>query len=295
MTTTDVAALLAICAALCLAIGDVFQQRSASAVTDKAAGDLALFVTLVRSRQWWTGTGVAMLGFALQAAALGLGSVLLVQALLVCSLLFALPIEAALNHRRVTARQWMWAVLLAVGVAVLVTVGNPEAGHSRASPATWAWIAVVAGPVLALCVLGARLSSGPVPAVLLALTSGSLWGLLAVLTKSVIDRMDQGLWGLLQTPELYGWTAVFLGAAAWQQSSFHAGSLTASLPTMTVTEPIVSIVLGIVVLGETLDAHGPARIVLWLAGAVTVLATGVLARSEAAAETPATEADTSTE
>ena len=67
-------------------------------------------------------------GFALQAAALGLGSVLLVQALLVTSLLFALPISARPAHRRVTRWEWMWAVLLAAAVAVIVTVGNPTGG-----------------------------------------------------------------------------------------------------------------------------------------------------------------------
>ena len=45
---------------------------------------------------------IAAVGFALQAAALGLGSVLLVQALMVTSLLFALPINALFTRRRVT-------------------------------------------------------------------------------------------------------------------------------------------------------------------------------------------------
>ena len=52
---------------------------------------------------------MAAVGFALQAAALGLGSVLLVQALLVTSLLFALPIHAYPRHRRLTRWEWMWA------------------------------------------------------------------------------------------------------------------------------------------------------------------------------------------
>ena len=98
---------------------------------------LTLFLRLLRDRQWWLGSLVAAVGFALQAAALGLGSVLLVQALLVTSLLFALPISARLSHRRVTRWEWTWAALLAAAVAVIVTVGNPTAGHSRASLETW--------------------------------------------------------------------------------------------------------------------------------------------------------------
>ncbi|EUA34454.1 hypothetical protein I552_5237 [Mycobacterium xenopi 3993] len=63
----------------------------------------------------------------LQAAALGLGSVLLVQALLVTALLFALPINARVTRRRMTRREWTWAALLAVAVAIVVTVGHPSA------------------------------------------------------------------------------------------------------------------------------------------------------------------------
>ena len=112
----------------------------------------------------------------------------------------------------------------------------------------------VLGPALVLCVVGARIWSGPVSAVLLAVVSGALWGLFAVLTKGVVDRLDgrAGIWALLRTPELYAWALVAVAGTAWQQSSFRAGSLTASLPTMTVTEPVVGVGARVVVLGETL-------------------------------------------
>ena len=102
MDKADIAALLALGAALFIAIGDVMHQRSAHEVTDEPVGHAGLFLRLLRDRSWWLGSGVAAVGFALQAAALGLGSVLLVQALLVTSLLFALPINAYQRHRRLT-------------------------------------------------------------------------------------------------------------------------------------------------------------------------------------------------
>jgi drug/metabolite transporter (DMT)-like permease len=285
MDKADIAALLAVGAAFFIAIGDVIHQRTAHEVTDEPVSHVELFMRLLRDGQWWLGSIVAAVGFALQAAALGLGSVLLVQALLVTSLLFALPISARLSHRRVTRWEWTWAALLAAAVAVIVTVGNPTAGHSRASLETWTAVIAVLGPALVLCVVGARIWSGAVSAVLLAVVSGALWGLFAVLTKGVVDRLDDGLWALLRTPELYVWVLVAIAGTSWQQSSFRAGALTATLPTMTVAEPVVGSVLGIVVLGETLRPGDAGWLTLIVAVAVMVVATVALARGEAAGAT----------
>ena len=125
MSATDVAALIALCAALASAIGDVIRQRSAQEVTDKDVGHLELFWLSVRDPRWWMGGMGAVANYSLQAARSSLGSVLLVTALQVTSLLFALPIYARLAHHRVTRWEWTWAVLLAGSLAVLVTVGDP--------------------------------------------------------------------------------------------------------------------------------------------------------------------------
>jgi drug/metabolite transporter (DMT)-like permease len=282
MAKADIAVLLALGAAFFIAIGDVIHQRSAHEVSDEPVSHVELFMRLLRDGQWWLGSVVAAVGFALQAAALGFGSVLLVQALLVTSLLFALPVSARLSHRRVTRWEWTWAALLAAAVAVIVIVGNPTAGHSRASLETWTAVIAVLGPALVLCVVGARIWSGPVSAVLLAVVSGALWGVFAVLTKGVVDRLDDGLWALLRTPELYVWALVAIAGTAWQQSSFRAGALTASLPAMTVAEPVVGSVLGVVVLGETLRPGDAGWLTLIVAVAVMVVSTAALARGEAA-------------
>ena len=70
MAKADIAALLAVAAALMIGIGDVIEQQSAQQVTDKPVGTLALFGQLLRDRRWWTGSLVAAAGFGLQAAAL---------------------------------------------------------------------------------------------------------------------------------------------------------------------------------------------------------------------------------
>jgi drug/metabolite transporter (DMT)-like permease len=284
--TTGIAALLALAAALMIGIGDVLEQRSAQQVTDKPVGTFALFRRLLRDRRWWAGSLVAAAGFGLQAAALGLGSVVLVQALSVTSLLFALIISATVNHRRITRWQGIWAVLLVAAVTVVVTVGNPQAGTPRGSLQTWTIVAAVMGPGLILCVIGARKFSGSVSALLLGLMSGSLWGVFSVLTKGVVDQLGHGILPLLRTPELYVWGVLGIAATAWEQSAFRAGPLTASLPAVTVAEPIVGSVLGVTVLGETLSTTAVSMVALGVSVAVMIAATVALAHSQAAG-TPA--------
>lgn len=281
MTTTEIAAVLALGAAFASALGNVTRQRSAQEITDEQVGHLELFWLSLRDSRWWLGALGAIANYLLQAAALTLGSVVLVSALQVTALLFALPIYARVTRRRVTRWEWTWAVLLAVSLAVVVIVGDPDVGVSRGSLATWMVVASVLGPVMVFCVLGARIWSGSVAAVLLAVVSGCSLALFAVLTKAVVEVVGGGAGALFRAPEFYVWIAAALGGMIFQQSSFRAGTLTASLPTVVVAKPLMGAVLGMVILGETLDTTGPGLVVVAFGVVLVLVATIALARGEA--------------
>ena len=283
MSKAEYAALIALCAALASAIGDVIRQRSAQEITDKEVGHLELFRLSVRDPRWWLGGMGAIANYSLQAGALALGSVMLVTALQVTSLLFALPIYARLAHHRVTRWEWFWAVTLAGALAVLVTVGDPGTGSSRGSLGTWAAVAVVMGPILVACVLGARIwADSTIAPVLLAVVAGSSLALFALLTKGAIGAVSGGFGAFLRAPESYCLIPAALAGMIFQQSAFRAGALTASLPTVTVAKPVVASMLGVVVLGETLNTSGPRVLTLLTAGVLVAVATIALARGEAA-------------
>lgn len=283
MPKAEIAALLALSSALCVALGDVLQQRATHRLTDTSASNFALFAKLCGDRRWRWGAVMLVVSIALQAEALDQGSVLLVQALLVLSLLFALPISARLAHRRVTGREWVWAAVLTAAVIVIVTVGNPRTGQSRASLDTWVAVLAVFGPLLLGCLVAARTRRGAPAAALLAFVSGSLWGLFAVLTKGVMAQLDHGGWAAARSPELYAWLLVAVGGFGWEQSAFRAGALTASMPTLEISQPIVAAVLGVVVLGETLQTSHAGMVVLACAVLAMTVATVELARGDAVA------------
>jgi drug/metabolite transporter (DMT)-like permease len=279
-----IAALLALCAALASAVGDVIRQRSAQEITDEQVGHLELFWMSLRDARWWAGGAGAVANYALQAAALAVGSVMLVTGLQVTSLLFALPIYAWLTRHRVTRWEWAWAALLAAALAVVVVVGDPAEGVSRASSQVWMVVAVVLGPALVGCVLAARIFAGrPAAAVLLAVVAGSALALFAVLTKGLVEVLqNDGFSAVLRAPELLPWLLATLAGMIFQQSAFRAGALTASMPTIVVAKPVVGTVLGVLVLGETLNAGGVEDVVVAAGVAVVIIATAALARGEAA-------------
>lgn len=283
MSKTEIAACLALCAALASAVGNVIRQRSAQEVTDKPVGHLTLFGMLLRDTRWWLGGLGDIASYVFLAAALDKGSVLLVMALQVTALLFALPIYARVSRHRITRSEWMWAVLLAGALAVVVAVGNPAAGHEQGSLGSWLVVAAVLAPALGLCLLGARIwSDRPIAALLLAAVAGSLLAVFAVLTKGIVNVLEHHPGHVLQTPELYAWVGAGVAGMIYHQSAYRAGALTASMPTIIAAKPVVSTVLGITVLGETLSADGTEWFVLVVAAVLVLVATVGLARGEAA-------------
>jgi len=66
------------------------------------------------------------------------------------------------------------------------------------------------------------------------------------------------------------------------QRAFQAGSLPASLPTLTVVEPLVAVLVGITMLDETVSEHGAgAWIAIALATVAMIASTVQLSRSAA--------------
>src|SRR5437764_1165847 len=111
---------LALASALAFAAATVGQQRAAARSSDADARARRFIGQLLRNPRWLVATLGNTVGYGLQAAALGVGSVVIVEPILVTSLLFALPLSARLAHQRLPASAVISAVLLSVSLSVLV-------------------------------------------------------------------------------------------------------------------------------------------------------------------------------
>jgi drug/metabolite transporter (DMT)-like permease len=279
------AVLFALLAAVFMAVGIVVRQRATMDVPPEKGVSTLMLMTLVRRPLWWAGTGSAVAGFVFQALALGYGSLILVQPILVSALLFALPLSARLAGRRVSRAEWLWAVLLTAALTVFVALAKAKAGDYDVSVPVTVGVAVVCGAAVLGCIAIAVRAVDWRRAVLLAVAVGVLFGVVAVLTKIVMHNITEGrVEAVLTTPALYLVVLLGVGATLLQQSAFHAGSLQTSVPTMLVLEPAVAVVLGSVLLGEHLSITGWEPVALVVAIAAMVAATIALGREEGAYE-----------
>jgi len=273
-----VSAVLALASAVAFAVATVAQQHVAAQSSDEDARGGRFVSGLVRDPRWLAamlGNGVA---YALQAAALGVGRVVVVEPILVCSLLVALPLSAHLGHQRLTPVAVRAGVLLSLSLSAFLILSAAGGGREFGSYRAWLVVAGVGLPVIAACVIGARRCSGAVRASLLAVAVGLLGGVLAVLTKSVVAAGAVGLVHLLASADLYGLVVVGLLGMYLQQLAFQAGALQTSLPIMTVVEPAVAAVLGVTLLHEHLALNG-LQFGMLIAAAVTFIAAAVVLAS----------------
>ncbi|HPZ96416.1 MAG TPA: DMT family transporter [Mycobacterium sp.] len=275
----------ALAGAVFTAIGIVVRQRATMDVPADQGVSTLMVKTLLYRPLWWAGTGAAVVGYAFQALALAYGSLLLVAPLLVSALLFALPLSAWLSHRRVGRTAWGWASVLTLALSVFVALARTKSGDYEGSELSAIVAAAICAALVCACLLAGMRFADWRRAILLAIGVGMLFGVVAVLTKIVMNNLTtEGMIGALASPVTYLLFAVGVAATLLQQAAFHAGSLQASVPAMLVLEPVVAVMLGQVVLGEHLAVDRPSAIALGLAMAAMVAATIALGRDEGAYE-----------
>jgi drug/metabolite transporter (DMT)-like permease len=241
--------LLALAASFVFALGTVLQHRAAVSTADEEAGT-GLLLRLARRPVWLAGMAADAVGFVFHAAALGAGRLVLVQPLLATSLVFALPLGAALDHRRISRGELRAAVVVSAGLIGFLAVADPSGGHDDAPLGRWLVAFGVGGVVAAAAALGGRGAAPARRAVLLGSAAGVLFGLSAALTKTTVEELDEGILAVLTDWPVYALLVVGYAGTAFAQSSLQTGALGPAVATQTIFDPLASVLLGTLVFGE---------------------------------------------
>ncbi|MEU0334330.1 DMT family transporter [Streptomyces sp. NPDC006193] len=253
---TAVTVLLALLAALSNASASVLQRRAAVQEPDEGSGAgpaVRRFAHMLRRRSWLAGAALLALSSLLQAGALAVGSLSLVQPLLAAELLFTLAVGSAVFRRRPDGRTWLAFLALAGGLALFLLAAAPSSGRPTAPPGAWLLGGCgTLGGVL-LLVAAARPVRGATRAALLGLASAVSFALTAALLKEAVGRLGRGPEAMFAHWSLYATGAAGLVAFLLLQGALAAGSLTASQPALTLGDALTSVVLGWVLFAETIQ------------------------------------------
>jgi hypothetical protein len=175
-----------------------------------------------------------------------------VQPLLVVGLLFAIPMKTHLSEYRLHGWDWSGALLTTAGLAVFLIVSRPSAGHPNVQLLVWVLLLCAGGAVAGVLVAVGRGSSPRWRAMAYAASGGIIYGECAALTKSCAHLLSLGVSNLFESWQPYLLAGAGVAGMVLAQSAFQAGPLDASLPTLSATDPIVSVLIGAAAFGEGL-------------------------------------------
>jgi drug/metabolite transporter (DMT)-like permease len=247
------AAALALIAAFLFALAAALQQKgSLNLPTISLAHPMSL-VRLVGEKVWLLGTLALFAGYLFQAGALDRGRLSIIQPLLVTTVVFALPLGYFLTKQHVGRREVIGAVVILVGLGLFVYFGDPAGGNENASNLQWA-IAIGLLSLLSVLLLVFGRSGGlSMKAAVYGTVAGILFGLSSALTKPTLDFLHESVSTMLSHWECYALAVAGVLGFVLQQVSLGTGRLAPSVATVSVANPLVGILIGILLLDERLS------------------------------------------
>jgi drug/metabolite transporter (DMT)-like permease len=276
---------LALVAALFFAIGTVLQQKAGLEKPSEGAG-ASLLLRMAKRPVWLAGIVADALGFIAQAVALAIGRLAVVQPLLVSTVVFALPLGARFTGQRIRRLDIAAAALVVGALVAFLTISEPSGGRDDAPLDQWL---VAIGACALICVplvLLGRHGSAPRRAALLGTATGVLFALSAALTKVVADEFDDGLFAIFADWHLYALIVVGYASMTLNQLALNTGSLAPAVATSLAFDPITSVVLGVVLLDESLHTTPLEAVGTALALAAALAGMAILARSQSQSAPP---------
>ncbi|QIK64641.1 multidrug DMT transporter permease [Leucobacter viscericola] len=271
---------LALVGAVLLAFGAQYQSRGLNKVErivgQSAGAGLSLkhIVSLLKRPSWVIGTSFLGLAVVFQIASLSLSPIIIVQPIGVVGLVITSILNSRLSGVKLDKRVKSSIGLAVAGIVIFVTIAAFTTSDSVVTDGKLIVILVAFACVLAAALLLFLLFRHSGIALIYIVGAGVLYGFVATFAKVVLGRLQQGEF------EWLTWTcvaALLVGALlgmVFVQNAYSSGPPDLVVAGLTVIDPIVAVLIGIIVLGEAAGAPLWAVIGFVLSGALAV--TGVL-------------------
>ncbi len=220
-------------------------------------------------------------GVGLHVVALNFGTIAVVQALGTLTLIFALPIAAVRFRTPIGRAAWVDAILTVIGLALILSLSIESAGTSVLAEPDDRYLSLITLGAVAVLSLAAWRSGPRVQAVLLAAAAGVAFGISSVLSKAVLGSFTAG--GIGSVSVFAGVMVLVFATGGYllSQLSYGRAGMAAPLATVSVSNPIVAAIAGVVVFDEGFR-FGPLGLVV-VAFAAVVMTMGVIGLARRAA------------
>lgn len=283
---------LALGSAAALAVGNLLQARGVRAMeADVARGEHgSKAIRLVHNRAWLIGGILLGVTVLLQMGSLAFAPLMVVQPIGVAALVFTSVLTAIVTKKRPAKAVVRAIAICVIGVAGFVTVAALVSKQRSISDGQLIAVLSVLGALLvATGVLWWAARHRTAPPVMWVLLGGMYSGFVATLGKTVILRVQAALksggfaWDFAHVLTLV--CIVGIGVAGGLSVYFVQRAHAVNRPEvvvagLTVVDPSVAVVLGIVILGEAQGASPGAYALLAAAGAVAMSGVIALSREE---------------
>jgi hypothetical protein len=234
-------------------------------------------------------------GVGLHVLALNFGTVAVVQALGTLTLLFALPISVLRYRMRIGLAAWADAALTVAGLALIMSLSVESPDPAALSTTAGRYLSLTTFLVVTALALGAWPAGPLMRAALLAGAAGVAFGMASVLSKAILTAFTDG--GLTAVSLFVTAMVVLFSVSGYAlgQLSYRGAGLAAPLATVSVVNPVVAAIAGIVVFDEGFRLGRLGLLIIGAAAVATTFGVIGLARRTAVAGSEAAPSLTGTE
>lgn len=262
----------ALLSAAAMGLTGALQHRAARRVQSAGTAQLGLLFALLHQPLWLTSLLTNGLGIVLQWLALSTAPLVFVQPLLLTTLIFAVFSSSALRRERPDKVVLFGAALCVAGLSAFFLLARPGAGSDTLILGNVLPLAVGLAVVIAACLTVAYYVPGPARVLALSTATGVLYGITAGLTKLTTDDLRQGVVTMFTTWHVYVLVVCGVTGFILSQHAFRVGvALAPALAVIEALDPLVSIGVGALWLGETLNSD-PGRVTGQVLSLATVIA-----------------------
>lgn len=266
----------ALLGAALLAFGAQYQSRGLNKVerlTGESAGSGLSFrhvLSLFRRPSWVSGTALLGLAVVFQLISLALSPLILVQPIGVIGLVITSILNSRITGFTLNRRVKTSIGLAVAGIFIFVTVAAFTASSPRITDQKLITILICFAIVLLVILVLFVLFRHRRIALFYIVGAGVLYGFVATFAKVVISRLQQGEFEWLTWACVAGVAAGAMLGMVFVQNAYSSGPPDLVVAGLTVVDPIVAVLIGIVVLQEAAGAPIWAAFVFVLSGAVAI-------------------------